>query len=195
MHLAGLQGDEGDRKEFAVAIHTDGGRRAATRASLGTEVLAGRLARQVVATDRVPHKWEATENELQPDIVRKVAAAAAITGIRIFKGTPGSCWRCQFVAPVRRNPCRSSGWETPQVRGRSPRVRQGDSQGDILGGWSQRRPAATYEGSWPFARPPAGQQGVLVISAGRGLLCPETRIDLSDIAAFAEVSIDPASPW
>jgi len=41
-----------------------------------------------------------------------------------------------------------------------------------------------------FAAPPAGCPGVLVITAGRGLISPETVITGRDIRAFERVSID-----
>jgi hypothetical protein len=41
-----------------------------------------------------------------------------------------------------------------------------------------------------FAAPPAGCPGVQVISAGRGLLAPETPLRLRDLRAFARVPID-----
>jgi hypothetical protein len=41
-----------------------------------------------------------------------------------------------------------------------------------------------------FAAPPAGCAGVLVITAGRGLLPPETAITIADVRAFARVPID-----
>ena len=41
-----------------------------------------------------------------------------------------------------------------------------------------------------FAAPPDGCPGVLVITADRGLVLPETRITLRDVRAFARVPID-----
>jgi hypothetical protein len=41
-----------------------------------------------------------------------------------------------------------------------------------------------------FAAPPDGCPGVLVITAGRGLLLPETAITLADVRAFQRVPID-----
>jgi len=46
------------------------------------------------------------------------------------------------------------------------------------------------EYSTAFAAPPPEQPGSLVITAGRGLLPPETRIDLTDLRAIAGVPID-----
>jgi hypothetical protein len=43
-----------------------------------------------------------------------------------------------------------------------------------------------------FAAPPAGCPGVLVITADRGLVAPETPIAASDLRAFARVPIDAA---
>jgi hypothetical protein len=45
-----------------------------------------------------------------------------------------------------------------------------------------------------FAAPPAGTPGVLVITAGRGLLGPETAITCADLRAFADVPIDGDEP-
>jgi hypothetical protein len=41
-----------------------------------------------------------------------------------------------------------------------------------------------------FAAPPDGSPGVLVITAGRGLVSPETPITIRDVRAFSGVSID-----
>ena len=41
-----------------------------------------------------------------------------------------------------------------------------------------------------FAAPPDGSAGVLVITAGRGLVSPETPITVRDVRAFSRVSID-----
>jgi hypothetical protein len=45
-----------------------------------------------------------------------------------------------------------------------------------------------------FAAPPPGAPAALVITAGRGLLAPETRISVSELRAIAEVPIDLAEP-
>jgi hypothetical protein len=45
-----------------------------------------------------------------------------------------------------------------------------------------------------FASPPTGVSGVLVITPGRGLLPPDTRLGLQDLRDFARVSIDAAEP-
>jgi hypothetical protein len=45
-----------------------------------------------------------------------------------------------------------------------------------------------------FASPPDGCPGVLVITPDRGLVGPETAIDLGDLRAFARVPIDPREP-
>jgi hypothetical protein len=45
-----------------------------------------------------------------------------------------------------------------------------------------------------FASPPAGVSGSLVITAGRGLLPPETLITLADMRALAGVPIDLTNP-
>jgi hypothetical protein len=42
-----------------------------------------------------------------------------------------------------------------------------------------------------FERPPAGVPGSLVITAGRGLVSPDTTIRLADIQEFASVPIEP----
>ena len=41
-----------------------------------------------------------------------------------------------------------------------------------------------------FAAPPDGCPGVLVITAGRGLVSPETPITIRDVRAFSRISID-----
>ena len=41
-----------------------------------------------------------------------------------------------------------------------------------------------------FAAPPEGCPGVLVITAGRGLVSPETPITIGDVRAFSRVAID-----
>jgi hypothetical protein len=41
-----------------------------------------------------------------------------------------------------------------------------------------------------FAAPPPGVPGVLVITAGRGLLPPDTPVTLDDLASFARVPVD-----
>jgi hypothetical protein len=46
-----------------------------------------------------------------------------------------------------------------------------------------------------FASPPSGVPGSLVITAGRGLLAPDTRIGPSDIRAIAGVPIDLTNPY
>ena len=45
-----------------------------------------------------------------------------------------------------------------------------------------------------FAAPPPGRPGVLVITAGRGLLDPDTAITSRDVRAFRRVSIDAGEP-
>jgi hypothetical protein len=45
-----------------------------------------------------------------------------------------------------------------------------------------------------FASPPAGVPGSLVITAGRGLLPPETLIRFADMQSIAQVPIDLANP-
>src|SRR6185436_4975090 len=45
-----------------------------------------------------------------------------------------------------------------------------------------------------FARPPADAPGVLIVTAGRGLLAAETPVHLADIRAFATVPIEVAEP-
>ena len=45
-----------------------------------------------------------------------------------------------------------------------------------------------------FARPPADSPGVLIVTAGRGLLAAETPVHLADIRAFATVPIEVAEP-
>jgi hypothetical protein len=45
-----------------------------------------------------------------------------------------------------------------------------------------------------FAAPPARAPGVLVITAGRGLLAPDTSITRTDLVAFAGVPIDGGEP-
>jgi hypothetical protein len=45
-----------------------------------------------------------------------------------------------------------------------------------------------------FARPLAGSNGIAVITAGRGLVSPDTIVRLDDLRAFAAVPIDPAEP-
>jgi hypothetical protein len=48
--------------------------------------------------------------------------------------------------------------------------------------------------SLAFHNPPPGQPGALVITAGRGLVDPQTPVQLADIAAFAAVPIDVHEP-
>ena len=43
-----------------------------------------------------------------------------------------------------------------------------------------------------FAAPPQGCPGVLVITAGRGLVAPETAITIGDVRGFGRVAIDAA---
>jgi hypothetical protein len=45
-----------------------------------------------------------------------------------------------------------------------------------------------------FARPTGGIPGIFVISSGRGLLEPATRISLDDLAAFGRVAVDLSNP-
>lgn len=45
-----------------------------------------------------------------------------------------------------------------------------------------------------FARPPRGVPGVLVITAGLGLVPPEARVDAALLRTFAAVPVDPAEP-
>ena len=45
-----------------------------------------------------------------------------------------------------------------------------------------------------FARPPDGCSGVQVITAGRGLLRPETRVTASDLKDMAAVPVDAEEP-
>jgi hypothetical protein len=45
-----------------------------------------------------------------------------------------------------------------------------------------------------FAAPPSGVPGSLVITAGRGLLPPDTRIGVGDVRSIAGVPIDLANP-
>ncbi len=45
-----------------------------------------------------------------------------------------------------------------------------------------------------FARPPAGLPGILVVTAGGGLMEPHTVIGAREMAAFAEVPIDLREP-
>jgi len=45
-----------------------------------------------------------------------------------------------------------------------------------------------------FARPPRGVGGIWAITAGRGLIDPETIVRLSDLRAFQSVPIDAAEP-
>lgn len=45
-----------------------------------------------------------------------------------------------------------------------------------------------------FARPPEGGSGVLVITANRGLLQPETAVGVEDLRAFGLVDIRPEDP-
>jgi hypothetical protein len=45
-----------------------------------------------------------------------------------------------------------------------------------------------------FASPPEGCPGVLVITAGQGLVPPETAITIRDVRGFGRVSIDAAEP-
>lgn len=45
-----------------------------------------------------------------------------------------------------------------------------------------------------FARPPAELAGVLIITAGRGLLAADTPVHFADIRAFATVPIEVAEP-
>jgi hypothetical protein len=45
-----------------------------------------------------------------------------------------------------------------------------------------------------FAAPPPGAPAALVITAGRGLLSPETRVSVSELRAIAEVPIDLSNP-
>ncbi len=46
-----------------------------------------------------------------------------------------------------------------------------------------------------FAAPPSGVPGSLVITAGRGLLPPDTKMSLNDMRALAGVPIDLANPF
>src|SRR5712691_10328264 len=46
----------------------------------------------------------------------------------------------------------------------------------------------------PLAAPPPGVPGSLVITAGRGLLSPETLISIADLHAIAAVPIDLTDP-
>jgi hypothetical protein len=45
-----------------------------------------------------------------------------------------------------------------------------------------------------FASPPAGVPGSLVITAGRGLLPPDTRVTLDELREIAAVPVDEADP-
>jgi hypothetical protein len=45
-----------------------------------------------------------------------------------------------------------------------------------------------------FAAPPEGCPGVLVITAGRGLVSPETPITIRDVRAFSRIAIDTEDP-
>jgi hypothetical protein len=44
-----------------------------------------------------------------------------------------------------------------------------------------------------FSRPPPGVPPTLIISCGRGLLSPETRVRLADLSEFAEVDVNGAN--
>jgi hypothetical protein len=45
-----------------------------------------------------------------------------------------------------------------------------------------------------FAQPFAGGSGIVVITAGRGLMSPDTVVQLEHLRAFADVPIDPSEP-
>jgi hypothetical protein len=100
---------------------------------------------------------------------------------RIFLLSPASCAgkRCdQLVA-------RGAEFEL------ALRIRDGGAPiGDVFSFLSSLyfRGKLTY--SSRFAAPPASCPGVLVITAGRGLLAPDTAITLADVRAFRRVSID-----
>jgi hypothetical protein len=48
--------------------------------------------------------------------------------------------------------------------------------------------------STAFASPPLGAPGTLVITTGRGLVPPETRVTLADLEFFSSIPIDPREP-
>jgi hypothetical protein len=77
---------------------------------------------------------------------------------------------------------------------RSLRSSQGAPLGEVFAFLSGLyfRGKMTYAGA--FQDPPPGLPGALVITAGRGLLPPETRISIQDLDFFSRVPIDPREP-
>lgn len=79
--------------------------------------------------------------------------------------------------------------------GLASRLRHGDAAlGEVFAFISGLYFRGKLAYSTAFAVPPRGTPGVLVITAGRGLLSPETRIHSSELREIATVPIDPANP-
>ena len=114
---------------------------------------------------------------------RRDADAKVATSMphRVFLLSPASCAgkRCQqLLAP-------GAGFElASRVR------RDGAALGEVFSFLSSLyfRGKLTY--AQRFAAPSEGCPGVLVITAGRGLVAPETSVRLRDLRAFARVPID-----
>lgn len=71
---------------------------------------------------------------------------------------------------------------------------EGASLGDLFAFISGLYFRGKFAYSSAFAAPPSGVPGSLVITAGRGLLPPETNMSLNEMRALAEVPIDLANP-
>jgi hypothetical protein len=72
---------------------------------------------------------------------------------------------------------------------------EGAALGDLFAFISGLYFRGKFAYSSAFAAPPSGAPGSLVITAGRGLLPPETKMSLSDMRALAGVPIDLANPF
>jgi hypothetical protein len=71
---------------------------------------------------------------------------------------------------------------------------EGATLGDVFAFISGLYFRGKFAYSSAFAAPPARVSGSLVITAGRGLLPPATRITLGDMRSIADVPIDLANP-